>query len=172
MVCDMLRCAIENRIAIVETGADKSMSNKRCSVSVETVSVSECFQVIEETIGRLGWHVYWKWEICLAWRQRVCNISMCIRTHGTKTCTTCIRWNSRVSHCFSLAAGVRQGGGLSPLLFAIFIDTVVERVNKTLSVGCYINCICCSIFLYADDVLLLAPTISGLRVLLRTCETI
>jgi len=43
----MLRCAIENRIAIVETGADESMSNKRCSVSVETVSdVSECFQVI------------------------------------------------------------------------------------------------------------------------------
>jgi len=39
-----LRCAIENRIAIVETGADESMSNKRCSVSVEKVpNVSECF---------------------------------------------------------------------------------------------------------------------------------
>jgi len=46
-VCDILRCAIENRIAIVETGADESISNKRCSVSVETVSdVTECFQVI------------------------------------------------------------------------------------------------------------------------------
>jgi len=46
-VCDMLRCAIENRIAIVETRADKSMSSVRCSVSVETVSdVSECLQVI------------------------------------------------------------------------------------------------------------------------------
>jgi len=70
------------------------------------------------------------------------------------TCTTCFRWNGQVSHCFSLAAGVRQGV-LSPLLFAIFIDTVVDRV-KTLNVGCYIrpNCICCSIFLYADDILL------------------
>jgi len=58
---------------------------------------------------------------------------------------------------------------LSLLLFAIFIDTVVERA-KTLNVGCYINCICCSIFLYADDVLLRAPTISGLRALLCTCE--
>jgi len=37
-VCDILRCATENRIAIVETGADESMSNKRCSVSVKTVS--------------------------------------------------------------------------------------------------------------------------------------
>jgi len=46
-VWEILRCAIENRIAIVDTGDDESMSNKRCSVSVETVSdVSECFQVI------------------------------------------------------------------------------------------------------------------------------
>jgi len=46
-VCDMLRCGIENGIAIVETGADESMSNKRCSVSVETVpDMLECFQVI------------------------------------------------------------------------------------------------------------------------------
>jgi len=30
--------AIENRIAIVEMGADESISNKRCSVIVETVS--------------------------------------------------------------------------------------------------------------------------------------
>jgi len=46
-VRDILRCAIKDSIVIVETGADESMSNKRCSVSVETVSdVSECFQVI------------------------------------------------------------------------------------------------------------------------------
>jgi len=46
-VCDILRCTIDNRIAIVKTGADESMSNKICSVSVETVSdESECFQVI------------------------------------------------------------------------------------------------------------------------------
>jgi len=53
-VCDILRCAIENRIAIVATGADERMSNKRCSVSVETVSdVSECLQVIVALLGYL-----------------------------------------------------------------------------------------------------------------------
>jgi len=51
-VCDIVRCAIENLIALVETGADENMSNKRCSVIVETVSnVSECLQV---TVARLG----------------------------------------------------------------------------------------------------------------------
>jgi len=49
-----VRCAIENRIAIVETGADESMNNKRCSVIVETVSdVSECLHVIVARLRNL-----------------------------------------------------------------------------------------------------------------------
>jgi hypothetical protein len=41
-VCDIVRGALENRICVVGTGADESMSNKRHSVIVETVSdVSE-----------------------------------------------------------------------------------------------------------------------------------
>jgi len=48
-VCDIVSCAIENRIAIVETGAEESMSNKRCSVIVETVSdVSECLRIVAQ----------------------------------------------------------------------------------------------------------------------------
>jgi len=46
---------------------------------------------------------------------------------------------------------------------------IVGRV-KTLNVGYYINCTCCSIFHCADDILLLAHTISALRALLSTCE--
>ena len=54
-----MRGAIENRIGVVKTGADKSMGNKRCSVIVETVyDVSESFQAIVAPIGRLAWHVY------------------------------------------------------------------------------------------------------------------
>jgi len=80
------------------------------------------------------------------------------------TCT-CMCMQCTYVHCFSLAAGVRQGV-LSPLLFAIFIaigPTVVEMV-ETVNAGCYINCIYLQYFSlgYADDVLLLAPTISGL----------
>jgi len=49
-VRDVVGCAIQNRIAIVDTGGEESMSNKGCSVIVETVSdvsdVSECFQTI------------------------------------------------------------------------------------------------------------------------------
>jgi len=70
---------------------------------------------------------------------------------------------------FNLAAGVRQGGVLSPLLFAIFINDIVDRVQAA-NVGCHISNICASIFLYADDILLVSPTVTGLQTLLHICE--
>jgi hypothetical protein len=36
--------------------------------------------------------------------------------------------------------------------------------------GCYVHFICCAIFLYADDIILLAPSVAGLQLLLATCE--
>jgi len=83
--------------------------------------------------------------------------------------TTCVKWQGHVSHFIVLLVGVRQGGALSPILFAIFIDSIVDRV-KSINVGCYISSVCCSIFLYADDILLLCPTVTGLQTLLSICE--
>jgi len=41
------------------------------------------------------------------------------------TSVTCVKWNGSVAHIFfRLLAGVRQGGILSPYLFAVFIDSV------------------------------------------------
>jgi hypothetical protein len=84
---------------------------------------------------------------------------------------TCIKWNGHVSYFFRLLLGVRQGGVLSPLLFAIFIDDIVTRVKSTRA-GCYISLVCCCIFLYADDILLVSPTVSGLQIILNACETV
>jgi len=43
-------------------------------------------------------------------------------------------------------------------LFAIYIDSLVERV-QAYGYGCYLRNICINIILYADDVLLLAPSV-------------
>jgi len=83
--------------------------------------------------------------------------------------TTCVKWQGHVSHFIVLLVGVRQGGALSPILFDIFVDSIVDRVKST-NVGCYIFSVCCSIFLYADDILLLSPTVTGLQTLLSACE--
>ena len=70
---------------------------------------------------------------------------------------------------FPLKCGVRQGGVVSPHFFALYIDDVVNSV-KSLGIGCYMRHMCMSIILYADDILLLAPSIGCLQQLFLVCE--
>jgi hypothetical protein len=53
---------------------------------------------------------------------------------------------------------------------AIFIDDIVDRptVRRT-NVGCYAHFIDGAIFPYADDIVLLAPYVTGLQLSLTTC---
>ena len=42
----------------------------------------------------------------------------------------CVSWNSLVSHPFPILRGVRQGGILSPCLFAIRLDDLITNLHK------------------------------------------
>jgi len=46
----------------------------------------------------------------------------------------------------NLNCGIRQGGVLSPYLFAVLIDSVVDKI-KASGLGCYIKFVCYSILL-------------------------
>ena len=48
-------------------------------------------------------------------------------------------------------------------LFSIFIDDLVKLVNKA-NIGCKIGASCTAIFLYADDIILLAPSVHVLLI--------
>ena len=67
-------------------------------------------------------------------------------------------------------SGVRQGGVLSPHLFALYIDDLIKELRK-LKNGCYVVDIFLACIVYADDICLLAPCRSALQLLLNTCET-
>jgi len=54
---------------------------------------------------------------------------------------TCVKLGLVYSDYSSFSCGVRQGGVLSPCLFAIFIDSVVDRVIES-GLGCYLNMTC------------------------------
>ena len=62
-----------------------------------------------------------------------------------------------------------SGGVLSLYLFAVFVDDIVYKVQMS-NVGCYISSMCACIYLYADDILLLAPTVAGLQHILNVSE--
>jgi len=66
-------------------------------------------------------------------------------------CMACVRWDGVYSYWFYISAGVRQGGILSPMLFAIYMDPLIRKLRH-LGVGCRIDgcfygCLC-----YADDI--------------------
>jgi len=76
-------------------------------------------------------------------------------------CHSCIKWFDAWSEMFRVSFGVRQGSVLSPFLFAIYLDDLA--VNCQLHNGTFI-------LLYADDILLLAPSVTTLKKLLHACE--
>lgn len=61
------------------------------------------------------------------------------------------------------------GGWTSPALFNLYINELIVALSSQ-HVGCHIDDICVNNFSYADDMVLLSASISGVRTLLRTCE--
>ena len=82
------------------------------------------------------------------------------------TSLTCVRWGRHSSAFFKLTAGVRQGGVLSPKLFA----DLSQKINSR-DLGCHMSLQCTSIFLYADDILLVSPSVHMRQEMLNCCET-
>ena len=82
---------------------------------------------------------------------------------------SCVKWGSQFSYFYQLKTGVRQGGVLSPFLFAIFVDVLTDVVDKA-DIGCRVGSICTAIFMYADDIILLAPSVCALQSLVKLCE--
>ena len=77
-----------------------------------------------------------------------------------------VSWDKTVSEPFSIANGVRQGRVLSPILFTVYIDDLLHQLEQS-GVCCYwghqfVGAVC-----YADDLALLAPSPSALRLMLR-----
>jgi Reverse transcriptase (RNA-dependent DNA polymerase) len=81
---------------------------------------------------------------------------------------TCVKWESSYSKFVKLNCGVRQGGVLSPFLFALVVDDIIFDISRK-KLGCHISHICCGIFLYADDIILLSISLSELQIMLDVC---
>ncbi|PZC80655.1 hypothetical protein B5X24_HaOG214222 [Helicoverpa armigera] len=83
--------------------------------------------------------------------------------------TNQVRWSGTFSEAYRLGCGVRQGGLSSPTLFNIYVKELVRELNNT-GVGCSIDGQIVNNISYADDMVLLSPSISALRKLLKVCE--
>ena len=80
-----------------------------------------------------------------------------------------VKWGGTLSKQFSVLNGVKQGGVLSPILFAVYTDGLLERLKYT-GVGCHMGSRFVGALAYADDITLLAPCKSALSILISVCE--
>ena len=80
-----------------------------------------------------------------------------------------VKWCGEVSSSFSVQNGVKQGGVLSPRLFNIYLDELLCRLKGS-GMGCYYGKLYVGSLAYAEDVVLLIPTLGSLKEILNICE--
>lgn len=80
----------------------------------------------------------------------------------------CVRWAGKVSSCFHVLNGVKQGGILSPYLFNVYMDDLSVDLSN-MQTGCNLNNVCLNHIIYADDLTLLAPSVTALHKLIDKC---
>jgi len=74
------------------------------------------------------------------------------------------------SNSFRLLQGVRQGSILSPHLYNIYTKNLLNDISLNCSVGTSIYGIYSGIIAYADDIILMSSTLSGLQKLINECQ--
>ena len=83
--------------------------------------------------------------------------------------TAKVRWEGTVSDAFSILNGVKQGAVLSAILFCVYIDDLIKELRKNRD-GCWLNGEFVGIIVYADDIVLLSPSLDGLQNMIDTCS--
>ena len=71
---------------------------------------------------------------------------------------------------FSVGSGVRQGSSLSPTLFNLYISAIIVSL-KSSDYGCLARGKFFGCFLYADDIIIMSPSLHGLQSMLDICAS-
>jgi len=75
------------------------------------------------------------------------------------------------SFFFTVFNGVRQGNVLSPVIFNVFINIFVTQLRQ-INIGCHLRSMFIGCLMYADDMILICPSVRGLQHMLDACISI
>ena len=93
-----------------------------------------------------------------------------------ENCKSRILLDTVESSEYTVGHGLREGSVLSPILYAVFVDGIVSRLEKC--VGSRVGSETVRVLLYADDICLIADSAADLQRMLsvsrklRICSTV
>ena len=76
-----------------------------------------------------------------------------------------VRLGNKLTEWFDCSTGVKQGDSLSPTIFAIFVNDLVDEI-RDLDLGVKVDHTSISMLLYADDIVFIAESEDNLQVML------
>ena len=82
--------------------------------------------------------------------------------HWYGLCVAMVRWNNVFSNEFYLQCGVTQGGVLSPVLFAVYVNSIIEQLSSS-GHGCHMGNVFLACVMYGDDLLLISASLYDLQ---------
>ena len=80
-----------------------------------------------------------------------------------------VRWAGLLSRYFDMTNGVKQGAVLSAILYCFYSEELFRRLRRE-KVGCWIQGKFTGAVGYADDNLVMSPTLEGLQKMMSICE--
>ena len=102
------------------------------------------------------------------WREVPTSLILILMNWSDK-CWYSVRWRNSISEKFKVIAGVRQCGVISPILFSIYMDVLIQHLESA-KFGCVINGVHFGWILYANDIVLFSTPLSALQIMLNICE--
>ena len=161
--CDQLQFGFQ-------AGASTSMCTWTATTVIEHYNrqgrpVYACAMDLSKAFDLVEWASLFK----LLWKKGISPIfiRILIFIYSNQTCD--VKWNSSYSDRFSVSNGVRQGAVSSPLFFSVYIDDLLSLLRKS-GLGCKIDLFYYGVLGYADDLLLLSASRSGLQAMVKICE--
>ena len=82
-----------------------------------------------------------------------------------------IYWNNDFSSIFTIGSEVPQGSLLGGKFFNLIMDTILQELQK-LRLGCRIGGTFATAIAYADDIVLLSPSLIGMQHMFVLCANL
>ena len=147
---------------VLQFGFKKSSSTVICtSLMLETIDCyvennTDCYLLLLDASKAFDRVEYVKLFTILRDR-KLCPIVLRLLMNMYINQTIQVRWNNTLSNVCGISNGVKQGGCLSPTLFSLYINNLINILRQN-NIGCWYGPHYMGVYSYADDISLLCPT--------------